>query len=151
MYREYSPPGQGKGGILDGTVGPTFTAGGAETSWGGVDPTQELVDDYAMDNGKIITDPTSGYDPANPYEHREQRFYQSIVHDGEFFYNDTIFTRVGIGSKNEIDVTDRDDAGQTGYYFANALTIKPWCLAQPIGVDIPVIRIISSSGLVKYY
>ncbi len=124
FYREYSPPGQGKGANLDGTVGPTFTAGGAETSWGGVDPTQELVDDYAMDNGKVITDPASGYDPTHPYEHREQRFYQSIVHDGDFFYNDTIFTRVGIGSKNEIDLTDRDDAGQTGYYVRKRLDDK---------------------------
>lgn len=124
MFKEYSPPGYGKGGNLDGTVGPTFTAGGAETSWGGVDPTQELVDDYAMDNGKVITDPTSGYDPTHPYEHREKRFYESIVHDGEFFYNDTIYTRVGVGSKNEIDVTDRDDAGQTGYYVHKRLDDK---------------------------
>ena len=130
FYREYSPPGSGKGGLMDGTVGPTFTAGGAETSWGGVNPTQELVDDYAMDNGKIITDPTSGYDPTHPYEHREQRFYASIVHDGEFFYNDTIFTRVGISSKNEIDVTDRDDAGQTGYYLRKRLDDKTLVLGS---------------------
>ncbi|MEO7048226.1 MAG: RagB/SusD family nutrient uptake outer membrane protein [Ferruginibacter sp.] len=130
FYREYSPPGTGKGGLMDGTIGPTFTAGGAETSWGGVNPTQELVDDYAMDNGKIITDPTSGYDPTHPYEHREQRFYNSIVHDGEFFYNDTIFTRVGIGSKNEIDVTDRDDAGQTGYYLGKRLDDKTLVLGS---------------------
>ena len=102
FYREYSPPGTDKGGLMDGTVGPTFTAGGAETSWGGVNPTQELVDDYAMDNGKIITDPTSGYDPTHPYEHREQRFYESIVHDGEFFYNDTIFTRVVLAVKTKL-------------------------------------------------
>ena len=130
FYREYSPPGSGKGGLMDGTIGPTFTAGGAETSWGGVNPTQELVDDYAMDNGKIITDPTSGYDPTHPYVHREQRFYNSIVHDGEFFYNDTIFTRVGIGSKNEIDVTDRDDAGQTGYYLSKRLDDKTLVLGS---------------------
>lgn len=116
LYREYAPPGSGKGGRLDGIIGPTFTKGGAETSWGGMNPTQDLVDDYAMDNGKVITDPTSGYNPQQPYEHREKRFYQSIVFDGSYFYNDTIFTRQGIGSKNEIDLTDRDDAGQTGYY-----------------------------------
>jgi hypothetical protein len=130
LYREYSPPGAGKGGFLDGTIGPTFTAGGAETSWGGEDPTQELVDDYAMDNGKVITDPTSGYNPQKPYEHREQRFYQSIVYDGDFFYNDTIYTRVGIGSKNEIDVTDRDDAGQTGYYLRKRLDDKSLVLGS---------------------
>lgn len=117
LYREYAPPGSGKGGRLDGIIGPTFTKGGAETSWGGMNPTQDLVDDYAMNNGKVITDPTSGYNPQQPYVNREKRFYQSIVFDGSYFYNDTIFTRQGIGSKNEIDLTDRDDAGQTGYYL----------------------------------
>ena len=116
LYREYAPPGPGKGGSLDGLIGPTFTKGGAETSWGGMNPTQDLVEDYAMANGKVITDPTSGYNPQKPYENREKRFYQSIVYDGSWFYNDTIFTRRGIGSPNEIDLTDRDDAGQTGYY-----------------------------------
>lgn len=124
LYREYNPPGQGKGGFLDGTIGPTFTKDGAETSWGGINPTQELVDDYAMDNGKIISDPTSGYNSQKPYEHREQRFYQSIVYDGSYFYNDTIYTRRDIGSKNEIDLTDRDDASQTGYYMRKRLDDK---------------------------
>jgi len=124
LYREYNPPGQGKGAFLDGTIGPTFTKDGAETSWGGINPTQELVDDYAMDNGKVISDPTSGYNPQKPYEHREQRFYQSIVYDGSYFYNDTIYTRRGIGSKNEIDLTDRDDASQTGYYMRKRLDDK---------------------------
>ncbi len=124
MYREYNPPGQGKGAFLDGTIGPTFTKNGAETSWGGVNPTQELVDDYAMDNGKVISDPTSGYNPQKPYENREQRFYESIVYDGSYFYNDSIFTRKGIGSKNEIDQTDRDDASQTGYYMRKRLDDK---------------------------
>lgn len=124
LYREYSPPGNGKGAHLDGTIGPTFTAGGAETSWGGINPTQDLVDDYAMDNGKVISDPSSGYDPQHPYKNREQRFYQSIVYDGSYFYNDTIFTRIGIGSKNEIDNTDKDDASQTGYYLRKRLDDK---------------------------
>ncbi|MBZ4191962.1 RagB/SusD family nutrient uptake outer membrane protein [Niabella beijingensis] len=121
LYREYNPPGSGKGGRIDGVAGPTFTKGGAETSWGGVNPTQELVDEYAMANGKVITDPTSGYNPQKPYENREKRFYQSIVYDGSYFYNDTIYTRKGVGSKNEIDLTDRDDAGQTGYYLRKRL------------------------------
>jgi hypothetical protein len=30
--------------------------------WAGNTPLQNLVDDYEMDNGKPITDPTSGYD-----------------------------------------------------------------------------------------
>ena len=115
FYRQYIP--RVKGGRYEGYNGPTFTKGGAETSWGGVCPTQELVDDYAMDNGLPINDPASGYDPQKPYVKREKRFYQSIVYDGSFWYNDTIFTRQGIGSTNEIDLSDKNDATQTGYYL----------------------------------
>jgi hypothetical protein len=49
---------------------------------------------------------------------------------GDFFYIDTIYTRVGIGGKNEIDVTDRDDAGKPDIICANASTIKVWYLAS---------------------
>lgn len=117
FYREYFPTD--RGGRFDGYIGPTFTAGGAETSWGGINPTQDLVDDYAMDNGLPIADATSGYDPQDPYENREPRFYQSIVYDGSYFYNDTI--RMVEGSKNAIDLTDKDDATQTGYYMRKRL------------------------------
>jgi hypothetical protein len=34
-----------------------------------------------MKNGKEITDPTSGYDPANPYKNRDPRLDYSILHD----------------------------------------------------------------------
>jgi len=119
FYREYIP--RVLGGRCDSYDGATFTAGGVETSWGGVNPTQELVDDYAMDNGLPISDPASGYDPQHPYVHREKRFYQSIIYDGSWWYNDTIFTRQGIGSPNEIDLSDHNDAGQTAYYQRKGL------------------------------
>jgi len=44
-------------------------------------PTQELVDDYIMLNGKGITDSGSGYDENNPYVNRDPRL-NSIVYDG---------------------------------------------------------------------
>jgi len=61
---------------------------GPETTWlpGGPNasylPTQALIEMYRMDNGLPIDDPTSGYDPTKPFENREERFYQSILHDG---------------------------------------------------------------------
>jgi hypothetical protein len=51
-------------------------------SWNGLYPTQNLVDAYEMDNGKPINDPASGYDPQNPYNGRDSRFYQSILYHG---------------------------------------------------------------------
>lgn len=92
-------------------------------TWGNYDPTQELVDQFCMANGKLITDPTSGYDPQHPYIGREKRFYDFIVYDGAPYKQDwmatvdTIFTRIDKvhPSKNEIDFAS-DDVGNTAYY-----------------------------------
>ena len=48
---------------------------------GGAFPYQEIVDAFPMANGKSITDPTSGYDPNNPYANRDPRLDYSIIHD----------------------------------------------------------------------
>ncbi|MDP4185384.1 MAG: RagB/SusD family nutrient uptake outer membrane protein [Bacteroidota bacterium] len=58
-------------------------------------PTQDLVDSYEMANGESpilgysdadhlqpIINSASGYDPANPYEGRDPRFYASIYYNG---------------------------------------------------------------------
>lgn len=115
--RQYGP---GKGGALEGKEGVTFIKG-VEMSWGNYQPTQELVDDYAMANGLAIDEPGSGYDPQNPYKNREPRFYQSIVYDGSVYQNDTIYTRRGVNSKNEIDLGYTSDATHTGYYARKRL------------------------------
>lgn len=122
FYRQYLP--RVWEGRADSYLGATFTKGGAETSWGGIGPTQEMVDAYFMANGKSITDPSSGYDPQHPYANREKRFYQSIVYDGTWWYNDTIYTRQGKGSPNEIDLADKNDATNTGYYLRKRLNDK---------------------------
>jgi starch-binding outer membrane protein, SusD/RagB family len=48
---------------------------------GGPHPYQELVDAFPMSNGLAITDPNSGYDPANPYQNRDPRLDYTIIHD----------------------------------------------------------------------
>lgn len=53
-------------------------SGGAQ---GQMNPTQNHVDMYEMANGKPITDPTSGYNAANPYAGREPRFYANIIYN----------------------------------------------------------------------
>jgi hypothetical protein len=97
---------------------------GVYYTWGNYDPTQELIDQFLMANGKPISDPTSGYDPQNPYVGREKRFYDYIVYDGAPYKQDwmdkvdTIYTRIDKvrPSKNQIDF-GTDDVGNTGYYF----------------------------------
>lgn len=108
--RGYAAPN--KGHKKEGILGPVIVHGG-EQAWGNLAPTQNLVDDYEMDNGKPITDPTSGYDPQNPYVNREKRFYESIVYDGSTWQGDTWESR--IGGNNQIDLGSSSDISNTGY------------------------------------
>lgn len=50
--------------------------------WSGNIPTQKLVDDFEMANGKRIDEQGSGYDLDNPYTGRDPRFYANIVYQG---------------------------------------------------------------------
>jgi len=101
---------------------------GTYYSWGNYCPTQEMVDQYQMANGKDITDLTSGYNDQNPYVGREKRFYDFIVYDGAPYKQDwmsttdTIYTRIDLvhPSLNQIDFGS-DDVGNTGYYYKKKL------------------------------
>jgi hypothetical protein len=69
-------PSANANGVLG--VMPSNSMGG----WSSINPLQNLVDDYEMDNGKVITDPTSGYDPNNPYAKRDPRLAATILYPG---------------------------------------------------------------------
>src|SRR5690606_39924393 len=57
----------GMGGSYESRGGVTYVLGEYRT-WGNYNPTQELVDQFLMANGKRIDDPDSGYDPQAPFE-----------------------------------------------------------------------------------
>jgi hypothetical protein len=122
-------------GNTGGTIGSDFTLFGGPVfiqgqyfTWGNYCATQELVDQFKMDNGLPITDPASGYDPQHPYVHREKRFYDFIVYDGAPYKMnwmsspDTIYTRIDKvhPSLNEID-PGSSDVSNTAYYFKKRL------------------------------
>ncbi|MFT3704736.1 MAG: RagB/SusD family nutrient uptake outer membrane protein [Agriterribacter sp.] len=111
LYRQYLTVKQGSNII--GYQGPNYV-GANWLSWGGSTPTQELVDDYAMANGKAITDAGSGYDPQNPYANREPRFKQSILYNGNTFNGNVFLSAVGSGN-NAIDLADATDNTNIGY------------------------------------
>ena len=80
---------------------------GAEAS---IAPVQNLVDEYETTSGKMITDPTSGYNPANPYVNRDARLGFTIQVPGDnftnpdgspFTHNDPLVT--GYASKKYVD------------------------------------------------
>lgn len=84
--------------------------------WGGNLPLQNLVDDYQMDNGKFITDPTSGYDPQDPYVGRDKRFYATVLYNGASYRGSTIETFLP-GGKDSKDGPDTWNSSKTGYYL----------------------------------
>jgi starch-binding outer membrane protein, SusD/RagB family len=53
-------------------------------------PTQQMVDSYETTDGKLITDPTSIYDPQNPYANRDPRLDVDILHQGSQLNQSTI-------------------------------------------------------------
>lgn len=111
------------GGNREGIQGP-WRVGGVQRAWGGVNPTQELVDEYAMSNGLPITDPNSGYDPQNPYVNREKRFYESIIYDGAEWLGHIMVKKQGVGSPNATDLSDINEATNTGYSLRKGLNPK---------------------------
>jgi len=110
--------GTNLGGSREGLQGP-WVVNGSQRAWGGVNPTQELVDEYAMANGLPINDPQSGYDPQNPYRNRESRFYQSIIHDGAEWLGFPMIIKQG--SRIATDLSDANEATNTGYYLRKGL------------------------------
>lgn len=93
----------------------------------GFSPTQELVDNYVMKNGKSITDSGSGYDEEDPYSNRDPRFSATIVYHGyKWVKGDGTVSTIYIkpGSSKEAGASNLDEyagpgqnATGTGYYL----------------------------------
>lgn len=83
-------------------------------------PTQDLVDDYIMLNGKSIREAGSGYNENDPYTDRDPRFEATILHHGSKITDfdgreQTILTQPG--SNPPTNTVDDQGASSTGYYF----------------------------------
>jgi hypothetical protein len=118
-------------------------------------PTQELVNDYIMLNGKGITDAGSGYDENNPYVGRDPRLTATVVYDGYKWDNGggvngttkTIYIKPGSdpsdspSNPNGPDeyVGDRESSSPTGYYWRKYF--DPNALASYVsGLNLHLIR-----------
>lgn len=92
-------------------------------------PTQNHVDEYRMANGKLITEAGSGYDPQNPYEGRDYRFYANILYDGSVWKGVTLdihYTNIDGKNVPGKDLTPYGSSTtasntRTGYYMAKFL------------------------------
>jgi len=110
----------------------------SRTGSNGSFPYQGLVDAFPMANGKAITDPTSGYNPNNPYANRDPRLRYSIIYDQSLLGNRTPNGQINgyspvnifIGSYNG-NTTGTDAVYQgtpTGYYCNKML--DPQAISQ---------------------
>lgn len=100
---------------------------------GTMDPLQNLVNSYEMkatgklpcveqSDGTYRPDPTSGYDPQNPYEGRDPRFYASILYDGSVWQGRE--TETFKGGRDNKDYTGGGStwlASETSYYLRKFL------------------------------
>ncbi|GHV09879.1 carbohydrate-binding protein [Bacteroidia bacterium] len=81
---------------------------------GAVWPTQNFVDLYETKNGKTI-DEDSEYNPLQPCENRDPRFYRTILYNGAVWQDVTVETFVG--GKHRLKTTDC----RTSYYVRKYL------------------------------
>ncbi|QNR86707.1 RagB/SusD family nutrient uptake outer membrane protein [Pedobacter riviphilus] len=65
------------------------------SSSGKTNPTQELVNEYEMTNGKLITENGSGYDATKPYYNRDPRLPGTVMFDGLYWLNRNVQTYDG--------------------------------------------------------
>ncbi len=90
--------------------------------WNTTTPTQDLVDDYELANGKVPSDPTSGYDDQDPYVDRDPRFYESILFNGAAFKDQTYDFYVDVNNvaqsgKDSPQGLSKHNVSRTGYSF----------------------------------
>lgn len=93
--------------------------------WYCMQPTQNLVDDYVMEDGLPITQ-SSLYNPDDPFTGREPRFYQSIVYHGSEWQGNVYDMERGKPRRGKQNAANRgtysywginpDKELQTGYY-----------------------------------
>jgi len=73
--------------VTNGPVGYTSAGGNGITS-----PTQNLVNAFTTDSGKLITASDSHYDPNNPYTHRDPRLKMTVLFNGSLWLNRPVQT-----------------------------------------------------------
>lgn len=103
-------------------------------------PNTRLVDAYQMGNGKYITDPTSGFNPRDPYINRDLRLKYSVFLPGDVLPDGKIMdSRPGSGTADAVGSTFK--ATNTGFYVKKYINKEDLTSAQNGGVNIILMRL----------
>lgn len=106
-----------------GTLSPASMASAQAV----VVPTKQLGDEFEMTNGKMITDPTSGFDPTKPYVNRDPRMGFTMFRPGDLLPNGKIYNSVpGSGTADGV-------AGGNLYATTTGYNVRKYVNAEDIG------------------
>ena len=108
--------------------------------WGGINPTQSLVDAFEDIEGAPISE-SKIYDEKNPFANRDPRLEVDVLHEGEVMYGETIKV-APLKSCYPTGIAQHGDATATGYYQQKWLdpSIDPSSTGWDMGKDAVVIR-----------
>lgn len=108
--------------------------------WGGLSPTQSLVDAFEDSEGAPISK-SKIYSEKNPFANRDPRLEVNVLHDGEEMYGVTIKV-APLKSSGSTGIAQHGDATATGYYQQKWLdpSIDPQSAGWEMGKDWVTIR-----------
>ena len=108
--------------------------------WGGLNPTQSLVDAFEDSEGAPISK-SKIYAEKNPFANRDPRLEVNVLHDGEEMYGVTIKV-APLKSSGSTGIAQHGDATATGYYQQKWLdpSIDPQSAGWEMGKDWVTIR-----------
>lgn len=109
--------------------------------WGGLNPTQSLVDAFEDSEGAPPISKSKIYSEKNPFANRDPRLEVNVLHDGEEMYGVTIKV-APLKSSGSTGIAQHGDATATGYYQQKWLdpSIDPQSAGWEMGKDWVTIR-----------
>ncbi|KAB7733336.1 RagB/SusD family nutrient uptake outer membrane protein [Rudanella paleaurantiibacter] len=121
---------------------------GYDGARGRTNPTQELVDAFDVrSTGKPITDPTSGYNPANPYNDRDPRLGLFIIVNGASFKGRPV--EIFEGGRDNVPTNVNNT--KTGYYMRKFMSESAfWGVGTAINVRRPWVIFRYAEVLLNY-
>jgi hypothetical protein len=102
-------------------------------------PTKALVDAYQTIDGKSINDPTSGFDPYNPYLRRDPRLRFSVFLDGDVLPGGQVF-KPNPNSGTADAVGSTYIASTTGFNIKKYINNEDYANPTNCGINIILLR-----------
>ncbi|MDB5023610.1 MAG: SusD/RagB family lipoprotein [Mucilaginibacter sp.] len=82
---------------------PQLSLPALDLGWSALSASKSMVDAYECSNGKLISDPASGYNPDKPFANRDPRLDMTIIYPGQFWngrYYNSLDKLLPNGNKN---------------------------------------------------